>query len=166
MAPDDPPPLPTPIPPPPTHIAPVRPSAAPAAPQPKANVAIVKAKARPPMGPFRPTIVHPRPLSPWGDAPGFLFSFETTTTRVFVPKAMAEAVIHGRSLQESEPMMDLVIPGPAPPKAFQVYQRPPIYMIDDETEDETLINTFPINYPALDDEARGAGGSSSSRNPQ
>ena len=155
--------------PPPPKAASVRPSAAPAAPKHMAIAKIAPAKARPKapfVGPQRPCIVHPRPISPWGDSPGFLFHFETQVRRVFVPQAMAAHVIEGFSEQESLARMNLVFPNPAPPKAYQVYRRPPVYMIEDESDDETIINTVPINYGPWDDEAPGTGGSSSSRDPR
>ena len=160
--------VPPPLPPPP-KAASVRPSAAPAAPKHMAIAKIAPAKARPKapfVGPQRPCIVHPRPISPWGDSPGFLFHFETQVRRVFVPQAMAAQVIEGFSEQESLARMNLVFPNPAPPKAYQVYRRPPVYMIEDESDDETIINTVPINYGPWDDEAPGTGGSSSSRDPR
>ena len=155
--------------PPPPKAASVRPSAAPAAPKHMAIAKIAPAKARPKapfVGPQRPCIVHPRPISPWGDSPGFLFHFETQVRRVFVPQAMAAHVIEGFSEQESLARMNLVFPNPAPPKAYQVYRRPPVYMIEDESDDETIINAVPINYGPWDDEAPGTGGSSSSRDPR
>ena len=151
--------------PPPPFVPTVRPWAATAAPKQMAIAKMVPAKAMPKspfVGPHRPWIAHPRPISQWGDSPGFLFQFETQVRRVWVPKAVAQQVIEGFSEEESLARMNLVMPNPNPPKAYQVFRRPPVYMIEDESDEETIINTPHIHYGPWDDEAPGAGGSSSS----
>ena len=151
--------------PPPPFASTVHPWRATAAPNQMVIAKMVPAKARPTsrfVGPHRPWIAHPRAISPFGDSPGFLFQFETHVRRMWVPQAVAQQVIEGFSEEESEARMNLVLPHPAAPKAYQVFQRPPVYMIEDESDEETIINPPHIHYGPWDDDAPGAGGSSSS----
>ena len=160
----------------PTAAAPAA-AAPPAAPAPKPRpTSMVLSKARPQgpppppparfHGPVRPTVVNPNPISPFGDSPCFAFHFQSTTRTIVVPKAVALHLCSGFTFQESTQHMQAVFPTPDGPKAFQVYQRPPAILVEDDTSDEEYINPqlLPVQWP--DDELPpGAGGSSSSKDP-
>ena len=125
----------------------------------------VVAKARPrgnnvQMDHYRPAIVNPRPLGPAGNSPGFMMQFQHNTN-IFVPHDLMMNILNNLPRGGRFQHMNNLLGVQGPPIRTHFYSNPPVYDVDDESEDEVVdTSRFPIAEDPHD--PPDTGGSSSS----